>query len=113
MTFALRSSLALISVLSTLCPLYATASNNDDELIEDIRNRADTIYHPVGTCKMGPDSDPMAVVDSSLRVRGIRNLRVIDASIMPSIVSGNTNAPTIMIGEKGAQMILDEAESYT
>lgn len=94
-------------------PVYATASNNDDELIEDIRNRADTIYHPVGTCKMGPDSDPMAVVDSSLRVRGIRNLRVIDASIMPSIVSGNTNAPTIMIGEKGAQMILDEAESYT
>jgi choline dehydrogenase len=90
----------LFSVLSTLCPLYATASNNDDELIEDIRNRADTIYHPVGTCKMGPDSDPMAVVDSSLRVRGIRNLRVIDASIMPSIVSGNTNAPTIMIGEK-------------
>ena len=82
-------------------------------MIEDIRNRADTIYHPVGTCKMGPDSDPMAVVDSSLRVRGIRNLRVIDASIMPSIVSGNTNAPTIMIGEKGAQMILDEAESYT
>lgn len=103
----------MFSVLSTLCPLYATASNNDDELIEDIRNRADTIYHPVGTCKMGPDSDPMAVVDSSLRVRGIRNLRVIDASIMPSIVSGNTNAPTIMIGEKGAQMILDEAESYT
>lgn len=90
-------------------PLYGSASDNDEELIEDIRNRADTIYHPIGTCKMGPDDDPMAVVDPSLKVRGIKSLRVIDASIMPSIISGNTNAPSIMIGEKGAQMILDEA----
>lgn len=89
-------------------PLYGSDCEDEAELIEDIRNRADTIYHPVGTCKMGPDSDPMAVVDSSLKVRGVTNLRVVDASIMPSIVSGNTNAPSIMIGEKGAAMILDE-----
>lgn len=85
--------------------LYASDSNDDAEIIEDIRNRADTIYHPVGTCKMGPASDPMAVVDPSLKVRGIDRLRVIDASIMPNIVSGNTNAPSIMIGEKGSEMI--------
>jgi choline dehydrogenase-like flavoprotein len=62
-------------------------------------------FHLCGTCKMGPDNDQNAVVDSSLRVHGIRKLRVIDASIMPYIVSGNTNAPTIMIAEKGADMI--------
>ena len=79
--------------------------NNVEQLKEFLRNNADTEYHPVGTCKMGPDSDPLAVVDAQLRVKGIENLRVVDASIMPNLVSGNTNAPTIMIAEKAADMV--------
>ena len=79
--------------------------NDDADIEKAIRESADTVYHPVGTCKMG--NDDMAVVDDSLRVKGIQNLRVIDASIMPNITSGNTNAPTIMIAEKGADMILN------
>jgi choline dehydrogenase-like flavoprotein len=75
----------------------------DAQIIADIRNRADTIYHPVGTAKMGPDA--MAVVDDQLRVHGMTGLRVVDASVMPAIVGGNTNAPTIMIAEKAADMI--------
>jgi len=78
---------------------------DDEELVKAGSDFTQTIFHPVGTCKMG--ADDMAVVDDSLKVRGIQNLRVIDASIMPNITSGNTNAPTIMIAEKGADMILN------
>jgi len=85
--------------------LPGVAQRSDAELEAFVRATAETEYHPVSTCKMG--NDPMAVVDDQLRVRGIQGLRVIDASIMPDVVSGNTNAPTIMIAEKGAEMVLN------
>ena len=82
-------------------------AQTDEEIIERIREGVGHVYHPVGTCKMG--NDEMAVVDERLCVHGIENLRVADASIMPTIISGNTNAPSIMIGEKVADMILQDA----
>ena len=86
-----------------------TVGRDDDEAILDwARSTATTIYHPTGTCKMG--CDQMAVVDSRLRVHGISGLRVADASVMPVITSGNTNAPTIMIGEKLSDMVLEDAK---
>jgi choline dehydrogenase-like flavoprotein len=75
----------------------------DDALLQLIRRRADTVYHPVGSCKMG--TDELAVVDPQLRVRGVERLRVADASIMPTLIGGNTNAPALMIGEKAAALI--------
>jgi choline dehydrogenase-like flavoprotein len=84
--------------------VYTEGVESDEEWMRHIRARADTVYHPVGTCRMGSDAD--AVVDPSLRVRGMQGLRVVDASVMPKLIGGNTNAPTIMIAERAASMIL-------
>jgi choline dehydrogenase len=84
---------------------------SDEELARLAGDIANTIFHPVGTTKMGRDDDPMAVVDSRLRVRGIAGLRVVDAGIMPKITSGNTNAPTLMIAEKAAGWIVADARA--
>jgi choline dehydrogenase len=83
--------------------------NSDGALVDFMHRAGINLHHPVGTCRMG--EDPMAVVDSRLRVRGIAALRVVDASVMPTVTTGNTNAPTIMIGEKGAAMIHDDTRS--
>jgi choline dehydrogenase-like flavoprotein len=85
--------------------LYTAQVRDDDGIRAAIRARADTVYHPVGTCRMGRADDDMAVVDARLKVRGLDGLRVADASVMPSIIGGNTNAPTIMIGERAAAFI--------
>jgi choline dehydrogenase-like flavoprotein len=84
--------------------LFAKGIESDDEIRSILRRRVDTVYHPVGTCQMGTDA-AVAVVDPRLRVHGLQGLRIVDASIMPRVVRGNTNAPTIMIAEKAADMI--------
>jgi choline dehydrogenase len=85
--------------------LYGPEDNSEGALIAHIKKTLETIYHPVGTCRMG--NDEMAVVNEKLQVRGAENLRVVDASIMPEIISGNTNAPVYMIAEKAADIIIN------
>jgi len=86
--------------------MFTSEVKTDDDIRAILRARVDTVYHPVGTCKMG--IDPLAVVDPTLKVHGLEGLRVVDASIMPTLIGGNTNAPTTMIGEKAADMIKAE-----
>ncbi|MBT7614019.1 MAG: hypothetical protein HN577_12495 [Rhodospirillaceae bacterium] len=85
------------------------AAQSDADILAGVEREAISGYHPVGTAKMGLDSDPMAVVNKDLQVRGIVGLRVVDASIMPILVTGNTNAPTVMIAEKTADVIRGRA----
>ena len=92
-------------------PGDAVADDDDDALLAALKDKLGTIYHPVGTARMGPTGDAFAVTDERLCVRGTRGLRVIDASVMPSIVSGNTATPTVMIGAKGARMIEEDLRS--
>ena len=103
------SSITLATVKGEL--VLPVRSDDQAGLIKAAGDIGTTIFHPVGTAKMGRREDPMAVVDERLRVIGLSGLRVIDASVMPSITSGNTNSPTIMIAEKGAAMILDDAKT--
>ncbi|HNG82069.1 MAG TPA: GMC oxidoreductase, partial [Burkholderiaceae bacterium] len=88
-----------------------TAGDDDEALLAFCRDNGATIFHPSGTCKMGPADDPLAVLDARLRVRGVAGLRVVDCSAMPTLVSGNTNAPAVMMAEKAADMIRADARA--
>ena len=103
MTWRIAFGLILwLSVVATAGPAAAR-----EEILSFVRSDGESVYHPVGTCKMGQDD--MAVVDERLRVRGVEGLRVADASIMPNITSGNTHGPAVMIAEKCADMLLQDA----
>ena len=93
-------------LISPLCKAHKPWSEEYFRCV--VQNNVMTVYHPVGTCKMGSVNDTLAVVDPSLKVLGTQKLRVIDASVMPKIIGGNTNAATVMIGEKGADMIIKQ-----
>ena len=108
----LLRSLATMPALADIIDREITPGptvQSDDELLADIRRRADTVFHPSCTCMMGPDPKT-AVVDAQCRVYGIDRLRVVDTSIFPTVTSGNTNAPTIMVAEKAADLILARQE---
>jgi choline dehydrogenase len=85
------------------------AARDDAALVDFVRRKAESIYHPVGTCRIGAAGDAGAVVDAQLRVHGVEGLRVVDASVMPTLIGGNTNAPTIMIAERASDLILGKA----
>jgi 4-pyridoxate dehydrogenase len=107
----LRAGVRMVRDIGRQAPLKSftaaeLAPGGDDAIDAHIRATAITVHHPLGTCRMGPDSDAMAVVDPALRVRGVERLRVVDASVMPDLVGGNINAPVIMIAEKAADLIL-------
>ena len=91
--------------------LPGAACRRDDELITDFRRRSGTVYHPVSTCRMGPDP-AQSVVDPRLRVHGVEGLRIIDCSVFPNIISGNTNAAAMMVGAKGAELVLEDSDKY-
>lgn len=104
----LAATSALSAIIETeLVP--GPAVRDRDDLVDDIRRRSGTVFHPIGTCRMGPDPGS-SVVNHRLLVHGVGNLRVVDASVFPTLTSGNTNAPTIMVGEKGADLVLGDAE---
>jgi choline dehydrogenase-like flavoprotein len=98
-----QSALAGLGGRDLLTDDFGAGDSNDVAIEQYVRQYSDTVYHPVGTCKMG--KDPMAVVDTALRVHGVEGLRVADASVMPSLVSGNTNVPAMVIGERAADLL--------
>ena len=102
-----QRSVAALDLSPARSGIFTPGIESDADIRKVLRERVDTVYHPVGTCKMGVE-DPMAVVDPQLKVYGLEGLRIADASIMPTLIGGNTNAPTIMIGEKAADMIKAE-----